>query len=286
MRHPEKVGSDDLQELEVLVNRYPYFQTARMLYLKVLYLQAGTRFMHELKRSTVHITDHKQLLHYLNLLPGTHLRNVTSAPHDVPAEAAIYTQDELSTESNASPDTTGKTTDATDKEEESIVSLNFEALQDKTAETPSHPASGHIPDIKPLTLDLETEDSEANDDTFVIPEIISAGYSLTEEEDFSDSERHTDTKNKNDRLIDSFIENSPSIPKASETSEDTRDLSEENPYAQDELFTETLAKIYTKQKLYDKAITTYIKLSLKYPEKSVYFANRIEKIKEIINNQE
>ena len=76
------------------------------------------------------------------------------------------------------------------------------------------------------------------------------------------------------------------MPKAPDTSEDIRDLSEENPYAQDELFTETLAKIYTKQKLYDKAITTYIKLSLKYPEKSVYFANRIEKIKEIINNQE
>ena len=29
-----------------------------------------------------------------------------------------------------------------------------------------------------------------------------------------------------------------------------------------------------------------IKLSLKYPEKSVYFADRIEKIKENINNKE
>ena len=45
-------------------------------------------------------------------------------------------------------------------------------------------------------------------------------------------------------------------------------------------------KIYARQQLYDKAIATYLKLSLKYPEKSVYFADRIEKIKENINNKE
>lgn len=66
IRYPEKIGTDGLREIEELVHRYPFFQAARILYLKVLYLQAGARFRNELKSGTVHITDHKQLFRYLN----------------------------------------------------------------------------------------------------------------------------------------------------------------------------------------------------------------------------
>ena len=46
----------------------------------------------------------------------------------------------------------------------------------------------------------------------------------------------------------------------------------------DEMVTETLAMIYFNQKKYDKAADAFRKLSLKYPEKSIYFASRIEEI--------
>ena len=67
MRHPEEMEYEELQELESLVERYPYFQMVRMLYLKALYVQKSLRFPRELAKGTVHITDRKQLLRYLNL---------------------------------------------------------------------------------------------------------------------------------------------------------------------------------------------------------------------------
>jgi len=42
--------------------------------------------------------------------------------------------------------------------------------------------------------------------------------------------------------------------------------------------TETLAQIYAEQEYYDKAKEIYSKLSLLYPEKSVYFAAQIEQL--------
>jgi hypothetical protein len=50
-----------------------------------------------------------------------------------------------------------------------------------------------------------------------------------------------------------------------------------------DLVSETLAQIYADQMLYEKAISTYRKLSLKVPEKSTYFADRIRELEKKVN---
>ena len=53
----------------------------------------------------------------------------------------------------------------------------------------------------------------------------------------------------------------------------------ENSVSESECATETMAKIFEKQGFFKEAIKIYEKLNLKYPEKSVYFANRISELK-------
>jgi len=84
-------------------------------------------------------------------------------------------------------------------------------------------------------------------------------------------------------LIDRFIRISPTIERMTPGEiKPVRDLSDESTGEESSFITETLAKIYVNQGYYTKAINIYEKLSLHYPEKSAYFANRIEKIKELI----
>ena len=83
-------------------------------------------------------------------------------------------------------------------------------------------------------------------------------------------------------LINDFITKSPRIvPSESESYED---LALESSMENEQLMTETLAHVYLEQKKYDKAIAAFTVLSLKYPEKSSFFADRIEAIKKLKNN--
>ncbi len=90
-------------------------------------------------------------------------------------------------------------------------------------------------------------------------------------------------------LIDQFLLKPKGAFRKSQDENTERTVDFVNPEEQslaesDEMITETLAKIYFDQKKYDKALKAYEKLSLKYPEKSIYFASQIEKIEKLKDN--
>lgn len=86
-------------------------------------------------------------------------------------------------------------------------------------------------------------------------------------------------------LIDRFIQLEPRItpPKKAEFYSPAN-KAKQSVTEDEEIVTETLAKIYALQGNHQKAIRAYETLSLKYPEKSSYFAGLISDLKKTISN--
>jgi hypothetical protein len=91
---------------------------------------------------------------------------------------------------------------------------------------------------------------------------------------------HTDPKDA--KIIDEFIQKDPQISAPRPEQIDNENKAKKSAEDHNDLVSETLAKIYIEQMLYHKAIDTYEKLSLKFPEKSRYFADLIQSIKKKI----
>jgi tetratricopeptide (TPR) repeat protein len=91
-------------------------------------------------------------------------------------------------------------------------------------------------------------------------------------------------KMKGADLIDNFIATQPTLKLRNQPTEEAYDFLEESVSESDEIITEAYANILFQQKNYRKAIECFEKLSLKYPEKNIYFAARIEEISKILNN--
>lgn len=85
-------------------------------------------------------------------------------------------------------------------------------------------------------------------------------------------------------LIDKFIREEPRITPSKSTFYSPSNMAKKSILEPDDLITETLANIYAQQGNFKKAISFYQKLSLKFPEKSRYFAALIEELKKKSNS--
>ena len=84
------------------------------------------------------------------------------------------------------------------------------------------------------------------------------------------------------QIIDNFIDKKISISKPQKsTFFKPVDVAKESLIENESLVTPTLAKVYLEQGHYNKAISAYTKLCLKYPEKNSLFANQIKLINKL-----
>ena len=84
--HPELLGRDTLYELRSIVARYPYFQAARLLMLRNLYLLHDPDFGAELRRSVLYVSDRRALC---RLIEGYTDRVVTAEPETLDDQLSV-----------------------------------------------------------------------------------------------------------------------------------------------------------------------------------------------------
>lgn len=84
---------------------------------------------------------------------------------------------------------------------------------------------------------------------------------------------------KSNPVIERFIQDEPKISPPKPDKLNLENKARKSASDDGSVVTETLAKIYEEQGLYPKALEVYEKLSLKFPEKSGYFAVRIAELK-------
>ena len=84
IKHPDRLADRAVvDELRLMVQQYPYFQVARLLYLKGLYLLRDASFGTELRRSAPYVSDRKVLF---NLIEGEYYK-LSPVPRKKQAEA-------------------------------------------------------------------------------------------------------------------------------------------------------------------------------------------------------
>ena len=118
---------------------------------------------------------------------------------------------------------------------------------------------------KPLEFD-ETEEYS-----------FSQWLALTKVKKIDRSEKKTEESD----LINSFIESNPTIKAEKNKFFSPTETAKTSLVENNELVTETLARVYLEQQHFEKAIEAYKKLSLKYPKKSGFFADQINLINDL-----
>ncbi|AGY52708.1 hypothetical protein BRDCF_p81 [Bacteroidales bacterium CF] len=134
-----------------------------------------------------------------------------------------------------------------------------------------------LEDIATIGEEIAFEIEEEPLDIQTVPKIVMAGG------DYFSRAELDEAKLDLEKPLDKFISEKPSLLKSNINSPKDVEIAaeqvlEEN-FDDSGFYTETLAKIYSEQGFYKRAIEVYAKLILLYPEKNSYFATLVQELK-------
>jgi hypothetical protein len=328
---PQQLEFSHLAELEVLVNEYPFFESAHLLYAKGLHKYQAINYSKQLRKTAIVANSRSvlfELLHRAEPSPVNEYQKVELPEVDVLVKKqiiAIENKQETGAVSSTNDEikvvyvnTAANKTIEIEKSPVLTEATNNELNIIKSIENETDVPVNEF-DIDKLNKNIEQEISKGIIQSYIETDVLKTPelnkVEVSEPSSFTDwlkilqKENHTfqtnattapseARKNKENesikveidkktslstqkkQIIDKIIEFDPGRIKLGTNKFFTPTLDAKQSLLENEhLVTETLAKIYALQGNISKAIRAYEILSLKFPQKSVYFASLIQKLK-------
>lgn len=287
---PAKLNRESMLQLKAVLEEYPCFSITRMLYLKSLLNLNDLHFSASLIKTAISVPDRRRLYYFIE---GKRLPEQLENPKAAPLESGGFSLIDRFLQ--------GSTPSMAPQEEEAET-FSYEL----TPEPIANPTPSAAPSIS-------VEPSEISNEARTFQSVSKPGQGeepLRSEEGFVLNYAEFLSMQPDagplepvqpmigQDLIDQFLENSgnsePKIRLKPTVEQRLQEESVEEVAALEQMvssfnlpedsFTDTLAKIYLKQKRYDRALEIFKGLSLKYPEKNVYFADQIRFLEKLITN--
>ena len=267
---PETLKGEVVQDVEALVKRYPFFSLAQCLLAIAYQNENDDRLETQLRLAASSIPSRNNLRLFSILA-----QQRAERPLDEPVRCL---EDEQPQESQETFFRFIESSEIEEKENDETV------IPEKMFIIPEIDLSGSHEELS-AELALLDEKRKSLDELKAI--IANRIKEIENEKKQQDSGLETPKKKLSRKeLIDKFIAENPSISKPKAEFYNPISVAQNSITDKGDIVSETLAKIYFQQGYFEKAISIYEKLILNFPEKSIYFAAQIEKVKESQTNNQ
>lgn len=260
---PNTMDSESIAQLREVIKRYPYFTAAQTMLAKNLRKENHIDQLNQLQLAAVMAPDRKVLHDYLHdkrkPRPAS-IEKTEDADQEVPQieeEIPPVVEEQLTVV----------------EQTEIIAKENEPRFPDELI---PEPVIYQLETAVPIAIEMPELPAEKEQENEPAELSFSEWLAFTE----SGKLEKEPEKRSTIELIDHFLTQAEDLPKKKAEFFNPRKVAAKADQGDFTVVSETLANIYFQQEKYELAKQAYESLSLKYPEKSVYFAARLKEIEE------
>jgi hypothetical protein len=274
VKDPGLLGSETITGLEDLLRQYPYCQTAQVLLTRNLLISDHPSYPGQLRKATAYAGDRKILKDFLERRIKPVSVPAAEIPVPAPEQPTLHSQEPFIEESLITEEEIAL---ASPQPVTNVPEISFFRSTPSLRRSPE--ASKEKISQEDLLSIVRKRLAEINEEKNKVSSHPEQNKQQAEDQPGMNPPPSKDLSKE--ELIEKFIHEEPQISRPKTAFFNPTSSAHRSNMDEEEIVSETLALLYARQGNIQKAIHIYQKLSLRFSEKSRYFAAQIENIKGI-----